>query len=99
MDKIEEKFSRIFRYMGIPKAEARKEASFVKDFEFNDFQFNCLVVYLKSYFKINVSKRDYTKLTTIGNTITFVRDKMNFQAAAEPQLYNELSSIKINSYS
>ena len=99
MDQIEEKFSRIFRYMGIPKAEARKEASFVKDFEFNEFQFNCLVVYLKNYFKINISQRDYTKLTTIGNTITFVRNKINLQAMTKPQLYDELSSVKIKSYS
>ena len=99
MDQIEEKFSRIFRYMGIPKAEARKEASFVKDFEFNEFQFNCLVVYLKNYFKINISKCDYAKLTTIGNTITFVRNKINLQAMTKPQLYDELSSVKIKSYS
>jgi hypothetical protein len=47
MNQIEEKFSRIFKYMGIPKEQFRLDASFVKDFEFNEFQFNCLVLRVK----------------------------------------------------
>lgn len=80
MDVVEEKFSRIFRYLGIPRAEVRKEASFVTDFEFNEFQFNCLVIYINNYFQLHISECEYAKLTTIGETINFVRDKMNFQA-------------------
>ncbi len=78
MDQIEEKFSRIFKYMGIPKEDVREEASFTKDFEFNEFQFDCLVVYIKNYFRISISECDYAKLNTIGNAITFVRKKMSF---------------------
>ena len=73
MDHIEEKFSRIFKYMGIPKEQFRLDASFVQDFEFNEFQFDCLVLYIKNYFELNITKSDYTKLNTIGNTMTFVR--------------------------
>ncbi len=78
MSQIEEKFSRIFKYMGIPKEQIRLEASFIKDFEFNEFQFNCLVLYIKNYFKINIRECDYTELNTIGNAITFVRKRKNF---------------------
>ena len=73
MDHIEEKFSRIFKYMGIPKEQFRLDASFVQDFEFNEFQFDCLVLYIKNYFELNITESDYTKLNTIGNTMTFVR--------------------------
>ena len=73
MDQIEEKFSRIFKYMGIQKEQFRFDASFIQDFEFNEFQFDCLVLYIKNYFELNITKSDYTKLNTIGNTMTFVR--------------------------
>ena len=73
MDQIEEKFSRIFKYMGIPKEQFRLDASFVQDFEFNEFQFDCLVLYIKNYFELNITKSDYTKLNTIGSTLNFIR--------------------------
>ena len=73
MDQIEEKLSRILKYMGIPGEEVRQEASFVKDFEFNDFQFNCLVYYINNYFDIQVGENDYKHFTTIGSTINFIR--------------------------
>ena len=73
MDQIEEKFSRIFKYMGIQKEQFRLDASFIQDFEFNEFQFDCLVLCVKNYFELNITESDYTKLNTIGNTMTFVR--------------------------
>ena len=73
MDHIEEKFSRIFKYMGIQKEQFRLDASFVQDFEFNEFQFDCLVLYIKNYFELNITKSDYTKLNTIGSTLNFIR--------------------------
>ena len=73
MNHIEEKFSRIFKYMGIQKEQFRLDASFIQDFEFNEFQFDCLVLYIKNYFELNITESDYTKLNTIGSTMTFVR--------------------------
>lgn len=78
MDQIEEKISRILKYMGIPAEEVKPEASFVKDFEFNEFQFNCLVYYIINYFDIPVKEWDYPELSTIGNTINFIRSKKVF---------------------
>ena len=75
MDTIEEKFSRIFKYMGIPKEQFRLDASFIKHFEFNDFQFNCLVLYIKDYFELNITESDCSRLNTIGNTLNFIRSK------------------------
>ena len=75
MDQIEEKFSRIFKYMGIPKEQFRLDASFIQDFEFNEFQFDCLVLYIKNYFELNITESDYTKLNTIGSTLNFIRSK------------------------
>ena len=75
MDQLEEKISRILKYMGIPDEEVRLDASFVKDFEFNDFQFNCLVYYITNYFDIIVSEFDYPQLITIGSTINFIQSK------------------------
>ena len=49
MNQIEEKVTRILRYMGIPKEVLKPDASFVNDFEFNDFQFNCLDYYIINY--------------------------------------------------
>jgi acyl carrier protein len=76
MQGIEEKFALILKYMGIPVEQIRMEASFVKDFDFEDFQFTCLVFYIGSYFKINVTYVDLGELTTIGNTINFVQRKL-----------------------
>jgi acyl carrier protein len=78
MDQIEENISKILRYMGIPNEEVRPNASFVKDFEFNDFQFNCLVYYIINYFDIPVRECDYPQLTTIGSIINFIRRKKEF---------------------
>jgi len=87
MDQTDERFSRILKYMGIPYEEVRPEASFVKDFEFNEFQFNCLVYYIINYFDIPVRECDYSQLTTIGSTKNFIRGKK--------ELYNRsLSSVK-----
>lgn len=62
--------------MGIPEEQIRMEASFVVDFDFEDFQFNCLVFYIGSYFNINVKEREYTELNTIGNALDFVKRKL-----------------------
>jgi len=80
MKKIEEKFSLIFKYMGIPKEQIRMEASFTNDFDFEEFQFACLVFYIGSYFKINIRERDYTELNTIGSAMDFVRRKLKRRA-------------------
>lgn len=73
---IEHKFSLIFKYMGFPEEKIQPEASFVADFDFEDFQFNCLVFYIGSYFKINIKESDYPELNTIGNAIDFVKRKL-----------------------
>lgn len=77
MQTIEEKFSQIFKYMGIQKEQIRMEASFAGDFGFDDFQFTCLAFYIGLYFNINICERDYAELNTIGNTIGFVRRKLD----------------------
>jgi acyl carrier protein len=76
MQKAEKKFFQIFKYMGIPKEEIRMDASFVKDFEFEEFQFGYLVFYLESYFRITIRENEYSKLNTIGNAMNFVRIKL-----------------------
>jgi acyl carrier protein len=78
MDQTEKKFSMILKYMGIPNEEVRPEASFVTDFEFNEFQFNCLVYYITNYFDIPVRECDYPELNTIGKTLNFIRRKTTF---------------------
>jgi acyl carrier protein len=76
MQTIEEKFSQIFRYMGIPKEKIDMKASFADDFGFDDFQFTCLAFYIGLYFKINIRERDYAELDTVANAISFVRRKL-----------------------
>lgn len=61
--------------MGIPDEAVRLDASFVKDFEFNEFQFSVLIYYIWNYFEIAVKENDYPELNTIGNTINFIRRK------------------------
>lgn len=77
MRTIEEKFTQIFKYMGISKEKITMEASFADDFGFDDFQFTCLAFYIGLYFKINIRERDYAEMDTIGNTINFVRRKLD----------------------
>ncbi len=73
---IEYKFSQIFKYMGLPEEQIRMEASFTEDFDFEEFQFNCLVYYIGTYFKINITENDYAELNTIGSSIGLVRKKL-----------------------
>lgn len=76
MQEIEKEFSQIFNYMGIPKEQIRMDASFTKDFDFDEFQFTCLALYIEIYFKINIKESDYVQLNTIGSTMDFVRTKL-----------------------
>jgi len=76
MKKTEEKFNRIFKYMGIPKEQIRMDASFLNDFEFEEFQFGYMVFYLESYSRINISESEYPELDTIGSSMDFVRRKL-----------------------
>jgi len=98
MDQLEEKISRILKYMGIPDEEVRLDASFVKDFEFNDFQFNCLVYYITNYFDISVREYDYPQLTTIGSTINFIRSKKRFYSRSLSSVKAKKGSKKAISY-
>ena len=90
MEQLEEKFSRILKYMGIPKEEIRPDTSFVTDLEFNEFQFNCLVYYITNYFDITISEIDYKQLTTIGRTMNFIKSKKGFYRRS----INPVKSIK-----
>lgn len=76
MHTIEERFSLILKYMGIPANEINLEASFVKDFEFEEFQLGYLIYYLESYFRIKIKESDYSELDTIGSAREFVRRKV-----------------------
>ncbi len=76
MQNIELKFSRILKYMGISEDLIQMDASFKKDFEFNEFQFSFLCYYIKSYFKINICQKDYASLDTIGNTLNFIQERI-----------------------
>ena len=84
--------------MGIPNEQVRPEASFVKDFEFNEFQFNCLVYYIINYFDIQVNGSDYQKLTTIGSTMDFIRSKKEFYSRSLSSVKAKKGSKKAISY-
>jgi acyl carrier protein len=73
---IEEKFTQILKYMGIPREQIHENASFVHDFDFEEFQFTCLAFYIGAYFKINIREKDYAELNTIGSTINFVKKRL-----------------------
>lgn len=77
MYNLEEKFSLIFSYMEISKEEARMDASFIKDFNFEELQFRALAFYLETYFEITIRNEDFTELLTIGSAMNFVRKKLD----------------------
>lgn len=76
MHTIEHRFSLILKYIGIPANEINLEASFVKDFEFCEFQFGYLIYYLESYFRLKIKESDYSELDTIGSAMEFVKRKV-----------------------
>jgi len=86
------------KYMGIPNEEVRPDASFVKDFEFNEFQFNCLVYYIVNYFDISVSESDYLQLTTIDSTKNFIRNKKGIYSRSKSSVKSKSKSKKTISY-
>ena len=77
MHKIEERFSLILKYMGIPKEQIKMEASFADDFDFEEFQFTCLAFYIGIYFKLTIVETDYFELNTIGSAMNFVKRKLD----------------------
>jgi acyl carrier protein len=62
--------------MGIPKEQVKLEASFVRNFDFEEFKFSCLLFYIGSFFKINIVESDYAELVTIGSTMNFVKKRL-----------------------
>ncbi len=77
MKNISVKFEQILRFFGISKGEVRMEASFVKDFGFDDLQFRCLAFHLENFFKISIRKDEYVELDTIGHAMNFVSKKIS----------------------
>jgi len=84
--------------MGIPSEEIRPEASFVSDFEFNEFQFNCLVYYIINYFDISVNECDFPQLTTIESTKNFIRGKKELYKRSLNSVKAKKGSKKAISY-
>lgn len=77
MKDISVKFEQILRFFGISKGEVRMEASFVKDFGFEDLQFRCLAFHLENYFNISIRRDEYVELDTIGHAMSFVNRKIS----------------------
>lgn len=77
MRTVEEEFTQILNFMGIPNDQIRNDASFAKDYDFDESQFICLALYIGIFFKINLKYSDYEKLNTVGNAIDFVKRKMH----------------------
>ena len=75
MNSVEKDFIQILNFMGIPNDQIRNEASFSKDFDFDESQFICLALYIGIFFKINIKEADYEQIKTIGNAIDFVKRK------------------------
>jgi len=62
--------------MEIPKCQIKMEPSFSDDINLEEFQFNCLVFYIGSYFIINIRESDFAELNTIGSAMIFVKRKL-----------------------
>ncbi len=77
MKTVEEEFTQILNFMGIPNHQIRNEASFAKDYDFDETQFISLALYIGIFFKINLKDTDYDQLNTVGNAIDFVKRKMH----------------------
>jgi len=78
MQSIEEEFTQILNFMGIPNDQIRNEASFSKDFDFDESQFICLVLYLGIFFRISVKESEYAEIDTVGGAINLVKKKLDF---------------------
>lgn len=76
---VEEEFTQILNFMGIPNDQIRNEASFSKDFDFDESQFICLVLYLDLFFRINVKESEYAEMDTIGRAINLVKKKLEIR--------------------
>jgi|APDOM4702015159_1054818.scaffolds.fasta_scaffold34135_2 acyl carrier protein len=76
MNPIEHDFVDILLFMGISREEIRNEASFAKDYGFDETQFICLALYIGIFFKVNVKESEYDELVTVGQAINFVKRKL-----------------------
>ena len=79
MRSIEEEFTQILNFMGISNSQIRNEASFSKDFDFDESQFICLVLYLGIFFRINVKESEYAEIDTVGGAVNFVKKKLEIR--------------------
>ena len=62
--------------MGIPADQILPNASFIHDFRFEEFQYDCLILYIGNYFEIDTGDCNIKELETIGNLLNFVSYKM-----------------------
>ena len=56
--------------------QVQPNASFVTDFGFEEFQYNCLAFYIGSYFEIDTKECNVKELKTIGRVVNFVSNKL-----------------------
>jgi len=79
MYSIENEFTQILIFMGIPKESIRNDASFLIDYDFDESQFICLALYLGIFFRINVKESEYAEIDTVGGAINFVKKKLEIR--------------------
>ena len=67
---------KIFRKMGIPRGKVLLNTDLYYDLGFDNYDMNIFLFFLESKFNIKVNDIEIAKLTTIGNTLHFVEEKL-----------------------
>lgn len=79
MKTIEETFTEIFMYLGVPGEQVSMEASLSTDFGFGELHFSFLALFIKICFDLNIEEKDLVILDTVGNVIDLVKMKIEAQ--------------------
>ncbi|MDD5456668.1 MAG: acyl carrier protein [Candidatus Margulisbacteria bacterium] len=66
----------VVEQLGVSESEVTKEASFVEDLGADSLDSVELLMALEEEFGTEISDEDSEKLKTIGDTITYIKDKL-----------------------
>lgn len=69
---------KIFRKMGVPRNEMSLKSNLSTDLCFDNFDMNIFLFFIESKFNIEVDESDVSRLITIGHTLNFIEEKLDF---------------------
>lgn len=71
--------------MGVQPERITDDASYVKDYGFEQYEMNCFVYFIELYFGIQLTDSEIKTLSTIIETENYLHDRLLLQNSNAPE--------------